>query len=41
MYLIYDRSVGEGMCVGVGGVCVGDWVGDGMVVWGGGYTLKG
>ena len=28
------------MCVGVGGVCVGDWVGDGMVVWGGLHTEK-
>ena len=25
---------------GGGGVCVGDWVGDGMVVWGGGLHTE-
>ena len=35
MYFLYDSSVGEGVCGGLGG----DWVDDGMVVWGGGVGL--
>ena len=33
MHFLYDSSVGDGVCGGRG-VCVGDWVGDGMVVRG-------
>ena len=37
MYFLYDSLVGEGVCGGRG-VCMGDWVRDGMVVGGGRAT---
>ena len=39
MHFLYDSSVGDGVCGGRG-VCVGDWVGDGMVVRGGPNLIK-